>query len=432
MRSCLLGLLLIDALVPLAAAAERKFPYEALIESDDVHARSGPGSKYYPTSKLKLGERVVVHRHDPGGWFMIAPPAGSFSWIRAKYVDRRDGDRGVVNTNRVVVRVGSHESDSHDVEQARLNQGDEVRILGEKRLHAEHEPAELWYKIAPPPREWRWIMGQFVTPVDEHGHPKQPGHSEPHVVGRRKGDLKPPSEHHDQGYDVARGVPAKRIPDEAARDTTVASERNRSESARPSKEIPVEMASVPHPSRSALEAEQAQLDRLDEKFRAMLQRDASEWDFTQIEQDYLRFRSQTSRISLQQISEARLVTVAKYKQLRAERDELTRLTSETARRDAELREQQRAAEEGRITRNSTDFSGAGIVSRATGNLPGAPPYVLITPAGRLLAYLAPRDDVDLEPWIGKAAGINGPRSYHRELRADLIRVEKLTTVQLRP
>ncbi|MBL8848846.1 MAG: hypothetical protein JNG89_04150, partial [Planctomycetaceae bacterium] len=58
-----------------------QFPYEATVQADDVHVRSGPGLRHYPTGKLNSGDHVTVIRHDPGGWYMIAPPAGSFSWI---------------------------------------------------------------------------------------------------------------------------------------------------------------------------------------------------------------------------------------------------------------------------------------------------------------------------------------------------------------
>jgi uncharacterized protein YgiM (DUF1202 family) len=58
-------------------AQSTTFPYEAIVDADDVYARSGPGKRYYPTMKVRSGLRVSVYRHDPGGWYMIAPPPGS-------------------------------------------------------------------------------------------------------------------------------------------------------------------------------------------------------------------------------------------------------------------------------------------------------------------------------------------------------------------
>src|SRR5690349_18957580 len=115
-----------------APAADHKFPYEATIDVAEEYVRSGPGQKFYPTSKLRRGERVTVHRHDPGGWFMISPPEGSFSWIQADHVRHKHEGAGVLTQNNVIVRVGSQYNDERDWYQRELNKGDEVEILGEK------------------------------------------------------------------------------------------------------------------------------------------------------------------------------------------------------------------------------------------------------------------------------------------------------------
>ncbi|MGE5192467.1 MAG: SH3 domain-containing protein, partial [Deltaproteobacteria bacterium] len=168
MRSSLLIFLIVAVLAPsVQAASDVKFPYETVIEADETYVRSGAGTKYYPTAKLRRGDKIVVHRHDPGGWFMIAPPPGSFSWVPAKYV-QKTGDRGTITSNKVAARVGSFESDIREVFQRTLAEGDEVHILGEKMLAPEtgNGPPELWYRIEPPRGEWRWVMGQAVAPVD--------------------------------------------------------------------------------------------------------------------------------------------------------------------------------------------------------------------------------------------------------------------------
>ena len=42
------------------ASGEKTFPYKAYVSADDVYVRSGPGRNYYPTSKLRTGDRVEV------------------------------------------------------------------------------------------------------------------------------------------------------------------------------------------------------------------------------------------------------------------------------------------------------------------------------------------------------------------------------------
>ena len=70
---------------PRPAVAQQTFPYKAYIAANDSYVRSGPGESYYPTGKLNAGAQVEVYRHDPGGWYAIRPPEGSFSWIGARY-----------------------------------------------------------------------------------------------------------------------------------------------------------------------------------------------------------------------------------------------------------------------------------------------------------------------------------------------------------
>ena len=118
-----------------AQSRSEKFPYEAIIADDEVYARSGPDTKrYYPTARLRKGDRVTVIRHDPGGWFMIEPPPGSFAWVRQELVQRQE-DRGIIaGDTQVAAWVGTSFGDDHYVEQRRLQPGEEVEILGEKTL----------------------------------------------------------------------------------------------------------------------------------------------------------------------------------------------------------------------------------------------------------------------------------------------------------
>ena len=70
------------------------------------------------------------------------------------------------------------------------------------------------------------------------------------------------------------------------------------------------------------------------------------------------------------------------------------------------------------------------MARAALNRPVAPRYALINRSGKVLAYLMPAPGINLEPWIGKPAGIVGPRVADPQLRADLITVNRLAPVRL--
>jgi hypothetical protein len=56
----------------------------------------------------------------------------------------------------------------------------------------------------------------------------------------------------------------------------------------------------------------------------------------------------------------------------------------------------------------------------------------LAPTGRVLAYLVPAPGVNLENWVGRAAGVSGSRIPHPELKSELITVNRLTPVNLVP
>ncbi|MEZ6065600.1 MAG: SH3 domain-containing protein [Planctomycetaceae bacterium] len=156
-----------------ASAEVREFPYQATVRADDVEVRSGPGQRYYVTSRLKQGETVTVRRHDPGGWYMIDPPQGSFSWIEASLVRDNGDGTGMVRVARLpdgsapraIVRIGSQFSDDHAFYGRELADGDTVQIHGQKTVATVQGPVNM-FQIAPPALEYRWVKGDFIVPVD--------------------------------------------------------------------------------------------------------------------------------------------------------------------------------------------------------------------------------------------------------------------------
>ena len=171
----------------------RSFPYTAYITNKDVYVRSGPGQDYYPTDKLKTGDPVEVYRHDPGGWYAIRPPKGSFSWLSGRYLDfdrRSPKVPGLakVKGDRVAARVGSRFNSVRDVIQVRLHDQEMVEVIEERSTGD-----QKWYKIVPPSGEFRWVFGKYVDPdYPANGLRKAPAGSSPLVQHRSKStDLNP-------------------------------------------------------------------------------------------------------------------------------------------------------------------------------------------------------------------------------------------------
>ena len=151
---------------PFADAQVRQFPYEARVVVDEVYVRSAGGEKYYPTMTMPRDAKVTVRRHDPGGWYMIEPPQGSFSWVLSKYVQETGGGAGEIIENNAVVFVGSAFGDETSIWQRKLMAGEKVKVLGQKEVLTAAGPS-LMTKIEPPSREWRWIPGTAIVPIGE-------------------------------------------------------------------------------------------------------------------------------------------------------------------------------------------------------------------------------------------------------------------------
>jgi uncharacterized protein YraI len=465
------------------AAYRYQFPYRAVVEGAEAYVRSGPGRNYYPTAKLTAGRRVTVHRHDPGGWYMIAPPKGSFSWIRADYVRKDGAGRGTLTANNVIVRVGSEFGNDRDVEQVRLSTGAGIEILGE-RTFTTRTGAVRMYQIVPPRGEYRWIRGRHLVPADRQNRRANdrdpyaiPTHASREIITRK---------HIGRPIDVhgpRLTAPGTTLGD--GRHTTVDSTYDR---------------------------ECAQLTELDRRFRDMVDQDTASWDLASIEAEYKQLRL-TSRdpVILGRI-DRRLPTLAEYQSVQAEYQKTIQLAYETERRDAQLAggsagptlatplpdgaatsrptfrrplgappspgpyrrqyrnhpaplapgvidgsatsyPQPRRAHPGTRrdgfatsyptpaayspqrsipTRQSPQFDGAGIIKRVRPVRLGLPRYAIVAPDGRFLAYLAPVRGLPLERYVGRPMGIYGRRTHRPDLRGDYIVVRGMQPVRLLP
>jgi hypothetical protein len=376
---------------------------------------------------------------------MIAPPKGSFSWVPAKYVDKTADGRGTINRNGVAALVGSFESDIRELFQRKLSQGDEVVILGEKQLLPEvvKGPAELWYRIAPPRGEWRWISGQTLSPAPRDG--EDPIRAEPFSANGASGSRSrtgPPLPVADDDLDFAEPLPVAGNRDSLPHEMAAPGGSSGGGDSNRIKERPIvrrEGKGTPEPAAEAtprtkkrLDGHLEDLDRLDARFRAILDKEPIDWNFDQLEQDYQHLNDEVDTANLQQMIETRLTRIADYRKVRAENEAAAAAGAQVLRRDAELAELQRRQEARLAGMRQPRFDGAGVVQRSTLNRPGAPRYVLLAPNGKVLAYLVAVPGLNLEPWVGRSVGLKGSRVAHPELKSDLLTVTAVTPVRLSP
>ena len=418
----------------------QKFPYEAVVVQDDALVRSGDNEDYYPTMRLRRDDLVTVHREDRGGWLAIEPPAGSFSWIRAKYVERNGADAGTVTEDGVVIFVGSAFEDEASVWQRKATTGERLTVLGEQELLTEAGPRKM-YRIAPPVRERRWISGEAVVPV--------------HAATRKQ---------HDEDPFKTPSTVRRRSP----RDVDV-----------------VDTPALPSARLQRLQqirAEQRELAEIDQRFRLMLDGSPATWDLQSLETEYNNLRNSATWRPVAGQIDLRFHAIDRYRQRKAEYEDFKRLTSQTERRDAELLASQFGApdesadylatsperlntatanprrsvidmpealvddsvlhpderppvpdsdfQELRIPPTgvspASQYIGAGIVRR----LPEGG-YVLTSPNGRRLAKLEDTESIRLEEFVGRSVGLHGKRWYRDDISSDYIQVMGLEPVRIR-
>ncbi len=500
---CSLAVLLLLAWAGVLEASGTKFPYQAAVISPETLVHSGPGSRFYATGKLPKDAKVTVHRHDPGGWYMIAPPKGSYSLIRADYVKKEAAHLGIVTQNHVVVRVASSLNKHHEVEQRRMMKGDRVHILGEDKVDERGRILKM-YRIEPPRGEFRWVRGDNLIPLDptmRRAHDLDPFAVPSNGI---EIDAEPKQQTPDLNFPIAKG---KRKKKDSKTKTPLGKDTGVVESG---------------PSLEEIEHDRKILHALDHNFRNMIEKDIPEWNIADLTHDYNKLKKSTTVPAIASQVDLRLNAMRRYQKLKAEYDDLIKLTSATDRKDAELLSMQRKLEtevasadpfippaptvtgmnafpepvfeeshdflpdlgpapspvetasqdvlplpenhlpgnhssvssnwKGIVQQNGSSvsavqpaqqypraangFSGAGIVQRLRNTdrsgrrIPG-PPFVLLTPDGKFLAYLQPGPGVDLNQFLGRAIGVYGPRQKHAGLQGDLISVTGLAPVRLR-
>lgn len=432
MRILLTAVLLFPLFSAVAKAnSDVQCPYEAVVDADDLHVRSGPGTKYYPTGKLQSGQKVTVRRLDPGGWLMIDPPEGTTSLIPAAAVERTGTNSGSVTEDQVKVVMGSEQDQARAVTQCELNHGDTVEILGEKILSL-GGPAETWYQIRPPQGEYRWVHGKYIVPVD----------AEETVERIRKdrrtaNELKKPSKEAASEFsDDPVAEPAAKKPSHIDKSGAVAHTG---------------------PDLDVLVAEREKLKAVDREWELMLDREPGQWHLDEMEKAYKQLQAELTIPVLQRQIDYRLRSLNEYREVYADYADFRRITEATDRRDRELREgfsapvvqpvghesapgdedlpagafpeasestqpaeqspavgeAQTAAPQSEAPANPNQFVLTGRLVRTTpaGARPGAstsPQFALVAPNNQVLAFLHSTPQVgDLSPYLNREIGING-------------------------
>lgn len=126
-----------------------------VVNASNTFVRSSPREDAYPTMKLDHGARVTV-LDIKGKWLKILPPEGSFAYIGKAFVNKRgDGKMGRASRESIA-RVGSTLNPRKDATMARIDDGQDVEIIGEQ---------DDYWTIKPPEGSCLWINEAYVDPL---------------------------------------------------------------------------------------------------------------------------------------------------------------------------------------------------------------------------------------------------------------------------
>lgn len=132
-----------------------KQPFLGQVNGNAVLVRSAAREDAYPVTKLDKGAQVTVVGIK-FRFLKIVPPEGSFAYVAKAYVARR-GNGNVGRAEReLIARVGSDLTEVKTAPMGKVEQGQDVQIIGEK---------DEYYKIKPPEGSFLYIAQQFVDPV---------------------------------------------------------------------------------------------------------------------------------------------------------------------------------------------------------------------------------------------------------------------------
>jgi hypothetical protein len=164
MRSARLlgGIALVLGLV--GGASAQTVPYTATVKpaSVEVFCSPGNGELVYATNVLPQGAKVQVVEERPDGWLAIKPPPKSFSLINKLYLEPKGNDTYLVTTAEdatAPVVYGHAQYKKPTAIAAKLARGTLVRAVGQP-ITAEDG---VWLPIEPPDREVRYIKAEAVT-----------------------------------------------------------------------------------------------------------------------------------------------------------------------------------------------------------------------------------------------------------------------------
>ena len=151
----------------LLAAEFEKFdpPQTYYVIADEAQTLAGPDKATYITGTLKRGDAVEVFSMTDAAWMAIRPPAQQFDWVAAQYAHLLPGGHVAEIIDQATpawIHSQSVELDKFQW-QMKLRPTQQVTVRGQFSQALPNEQSRAWYKIDPPPGEFRYVQASQLA-----------------------------------------------------------------------------------------------------------------------------------------------------------------------------------------------------------------------------------------------------------------------------
>lgn len=180
------------------------------------------------------------------------------------------------------------------------------------------------------------------------------------------------------------------------------------------------------------EAFQAELDDINAQLAIMLSEEPTAWNCEELagrahsllQQAETALERGRARVLVNRIAQAENIKrrLEQVETLRVETDQRNWQLAELAR----IRTEQIAARTGQER-----FDGVGRLSRVAPSKPGAPRYALVDEQGNVRCYVSPAPGLNMQYYLGRRVGVNGPRGYIAQGKAMHITAKHVTVLDSR-
>jgi hypothetical protein len=410
---------------PRPAVAQQAFPYKAYIAVNETYVRSGPGESYYPTGKLNAGAQVEVYRHDPGGWYAIRPPEGSFSWIGGRHVKPTGDGLAEVTGERVAVRVGTELTDRRDVVQVRVKRGEVVELKGAPTPVSGRRDA-TWCKIAPPSGEFRFVHGSDVD--------LSPASTRPATTAKQSAPAaetaKPADSPGATSATKAAWTPAPAGAASPQPNAVAAAPGSPATATSPGQPTP-QTPDAAGRQRTSQEI-QKDLDEINSELSIMLAEDPSAWNCEALGQRAKAILDQAQTAVDRGHARMLVNRIAQAEDVKRRHLAANGAPAATARRSGLMPYSGRPGEgTGLSPAGGERFDGVGRLTRVQTPKLGSPRYALVDDQGHVKAYLTPAPGVNVHSYLGFQVGVNGLRGYIPDQNAEHLTARQITVLESR-